>query len=73
MMCECGHDLGAHPPDPNRPFAWSCRICGCSEYREKSSDLIYILGSASRAYTMSYVRVSLQNGRARVYEGLTNR
>jgi hypothetical protein len=32
-MCECGHDLGAHLPDPNRPFAWPCRICGCTEYR----------------------------------------
>jgi hypothetical protein len=30
--CECGHPLSAHPPDPNRPFAWPCRICSCSAY-----------------------------------------
>lgn len=33
-VCECGHNLGQHPPDPNRPFAWPCRACECNEYRE---------------------------------------
>lgn len=33
--CECGHDLGMHPPDPARPFAWPCLACECDEYREK--------------------------------------
>lgn len=32
--CECGHDLGIHIPDPNRPFAWPCRACECNTYRE---------------------------------------
>ncbi len=34
---------------------------------------IYILDAAARKYTMLYVRVTIANGRARVYEGLTNR
>lgn len=39
-VCECGHNLGQHPPDPDRPFAWPCRACECNEYREvKVEDL----------------------------------
>lgn len=34
VVCECGHVLGSHPPDPRRPFAWPCRACSCSEYKE---------------------------------------
>lgn len=33
-VCECGHDLGSHPPDPARPFAWPCRACPCDEYAQ---------------------------------------
>jgi hypothetical protein len=33
-QCECGHDLGVHIPDPNRLFAWPCRICSCPAYKE---------------------------------------
>jgi hypothetical protein len=36
-VCKCGHDLGVHPPDPQRPFAWPCRLCECREYREVKS------------------------------------
>lgn len=33
-VCACGHNLGAHPPDPDMPFAWPCRVCDCQEYKE---------------------------------------
>lgn len=36
ILCECGHDLGQHPPDPAHPFAWPCRACDCHEYRERA-------------------------------------
>lgn len=32
--CKCGHDLGSHPPDPNRLFAWPCSLCDCALYNE---------------------------------------
>jgi len=68
--CECGHQLGVHIPDPNRLFAWPCRVCECREYKKAK---IYIVDAAARDYTMMFVRVSLQSGHARVFEGLTNR
>lgn len=33
--CKCGHNLGEHRPDPNRPFAWPCAVCDCDEYDER--------------------------------------
>lgn len=38
-MCECGHDLMQHPPDPARLFAWPCRVCPCNEFKEKMMDI----------------------------------
>lgn len=73
IVCECGHDLGVHIPDPARPFAWPCRLCECREYREKTYDRVYILGTVAWIPTLLYVRVSRGNdGRYHVYEGLTN-
>lgn len=34
VVCQCGHTLSQHPPHPDHPFAWPCRACGCSEYKE---------------------------------------
>lgn len=37
-ICKnCGHELSAHPPDPNRLFAWPCRACDCDEYKSPNS------------------------------------
>lgn len=74
--CVCGHDLGAHPPDMNRPFAWPCRLCDCREYRDEpiAQSVIYILDAAETVDSMLYVRVTRGwDGRWHVYEGLTNR
>lgn len=72
-MCECGHQLGVHIPDPNRPFDWPCHLCPCREYKERINRMIYILYVAWNERTMRYVRVSRgEDGRWRVYEGLTN-
>lgn len=75
IACICGHDLGAHPPDAQRPFAWPCRVCQCTHYREHNSIWpIYILDAADGIPTMMYVRVHrMNNGGFRVFEGLTNR
>jgi hypothetical protein len=75
MNCICGHDLGAHPPDPQRPFAWPCRACACSRYREQVPESpIYILDAADGVPTMLFVRLHRRsNGTYRVFEGLTNR
>lgn len=75
MACICGHDLGQHPPDMLRPFAWPCRACGCTTYREQIEESkIYILDAAAQIPTMLYVRVHrMHNGGFRVFEGLTNR
>lgn len=75
IACICGHNLGEHPPDALRPFAWPCVICGCTHYREHK-DLwpIYILDAAANVPTMKYVRVHrMNNGGFRVFEGLTHR
>lgn len=37
-VCECGHELSAHIPRQDRPFAWPCATCGCDEYKEVSND-----------------------------------
>lgn len=75
VACICGHDLGQHPPDPQRPFAWPCRACGCSKYRENDGQWpIHILDAADVVPTMMYVRVYRTNhGTFHVLEGLTNR
>lgn len=75
MSCICNHDLGRHPPDPQRPFAWPCRDCGCTTYREKADPWpIYILDAAAQEPTMLFARVHRRNnGRFIVIEGLTNR
>lgn len=31
-QCECGHDLSAHIPRPEKLFAWPCSVCECSVY-----------------------------------------
>jgi hypothetical protein len=73
--CICGHNLGQHPPDSQRPFAWPCRACGCTKYREHNSPWpIYILDAVGHEPTMKYVRIHrMHNGNFRVFEGLTHR
>lgn len=73
--CICGHDLGAHPPDAQHPFAWPCRACGCTHYRENKSPWpVYILDGFDGVQTMKYVRIHrMNNGRFRVWEGLIYR
>ena len=75
VVCICGHDLGAHPPDMLKPFAWPCRMCGCTHYREHAGEWpIYILDAVEQVPTMMFVRIHrMNNGRFRVFEGLTDR
>lgn len=72
-LCECGHDLGKHPPHPDHPFSWPCRVCPCNKYEEVKATIHILDAAAMQDPTMLFVRISLQSGHARVYEGLTNR
>jgi len=73
--CICGHELSGHPPDALRPFAWPCRVCNCTHYREvKSLWPVYILDNFDGLDTMRIVRVHRMNsGGFRVLEGLVSR
>lgn len=75
MRCVCNHELGVHIPDPLRPFAWPCRLCGCREYREALDPfgVIYTLSFDFSEYLMPFVSVYRDiQGRWVVIEGLTN-
>jgi hypothetical protein len=75
MNCICGHNLGQHPPDSQRPFSWPCRACNCTHYREvKSIWPVYILDNFDGLPIMRIVRLHrLNNGRFLVVEGTVPR
>ena len=72
--CVCGHNLGQHPPDPNRPFSWPCRACDCQEFTdEPREEIVYILErfAVDQHHTLLYVHVARGwDGRWVVLEGL---